>query len=99
MPKRHLRQLEDSYFNAAWQTAIEAAVQVSSGMQDFHPESSCFVVVVYAGGVSLLHGKPWLQPGLGSVPALHVHILLPSNGKSVGSCCLPCCPAGHCGGR
>jgi protein arginine N-methyltransferase 7 len=32
MPKRHLRQLEDAYFNAAWQTAIEAAVQVGGSV-------------------------------------------------------------------
>ena len=28
MPKRHLQQLEDAYFNSTWQAAIEAAVQV-----------------------------------------------------------------------
>lgn len=30
MPRRQLRQLEDSYFNSAFQRAIEAAVQVST---------------------------------------------------------------------
>lgn len=98
MPRRHLRQLEDAYFNDAWQAAIEGAVQVGGSPRACKGRIGCLGRTAgwYSGMVA------WLHVGKGGRVALRWHPPALPLAWPPGDCCggqgLPRAQSGGGGG-